>query len=297
MSNDLFPDFSSERIDGVDGVRVFCRVGGDGSPVVLVHGFPQTHASWHAVAPALAETHTVVAVDLRGYGRSDVPPDDGAHTVYSKRAMGADVRAVMRELGFGRFAVVGHDRGGRVAYRMALDHPDVVDRVAVLDILPTLAYWERLDRRFGLDIYHWMFLAQPAPFPERLIGGQPQYFCDHTLASWTADHTLDAFTPHALAEYRAMFADPARIAAMCADYRAGATTDVDHDAEDQAAGRVIEAPLLDAYGSTGVAPTSTHGDVWRRWARDVTSTTIPSGHFVAEEDPAATARVLAAFLA
>ncbi|MET0143552.1 MAG: alpha/beta hydrolase [Ilumatobacteraceae bacterium] len=297
MSDDLFPDFSTERIDGVHGVRIFCRVGGDGPPVVLVHGFPQTHAIWHQVAPALAAEHTVVVVDLRGYGRSDAPPDDTAHITYSKREMGADVRSVMRELGFARFAVVGHDRGGRVAYRMALDHPKVVERVAVLDILPTLEYWDRLDRRFGLNIYHWMFLAQPAPFPERLIGGDPHYYCDHTLASWTHDHTLDPFVPAALAEYRAMFDEPARIAAMCADYRAGATTDVDHDIEDRDAGRRIEVPLLDAYGFTGITPTRTHGDVWRRWARDVTSTTIPCGHFVAEEDPAATTRALERFLA
>ena len=252
---------------------------------------------WHRVAPVLAEQSTVVAVDLRGYGRSTAPADDEEHTVYSKRSMGADVRAVMSELGHDRFRVVGHDRGARVAYRLALDHPELVERVAVLDILPTAEYWDMLSPRFGIAIYHWMFLAQPAPFPERLIGGESRYFCDHSLASWTKDGDLGAFDPTALDDYRAMFDDPARIAAMCADYRAGATFDLGLDRDDRAQGRLIQPPLLDLYGQRGIDPTPDHSDVWRRWAVDVTAAPVPSGHFVAEENAAATAAALVDFLA
>ncbi|MET0325777.1 MAG: alpha/beta hydrolase [Ilumatobacteraceae bacterium] len=295
-TTDLFPGFAEHTISTDDGLDIFCRVGGAGPPVALIHGFPQTHAMWHRVAPALAERFTVVAVDLRGYGRSSAPPDDEEHTVYSKRSMGTDVGAVMTHLGHERYRVVGHDRGARVAYRLAFDHPEVVERVAVLDILPTAEYWDMLSPRFGIAIYHWMFLAQPAPFPERLIGGESRYFCDHSLASWTKDDGLGAFDPIALDDYRAMFDDPARIAAMCADYRAGATTDLALDRDDRARGRLIRPPLLDLYGQRGIDPTPDHTDVWRRWASDVTAGPVPSGHFVAEENPEATTKVLAEFL-
>jgi haloacetate dehalogenase len=293
----LFPGFTERTITGDDDLEIFCRVGGAGPPVVLIHGFPQTHAMWHRVAPVLADHFTVVALDLRGYGRSTAPPDDAEHRVYSKRSMGGDVRAVMSELGHDRFRVVGHDRGARVAYRLALDHPEVVERVAVLDILPTAEYWDMLSPRFGIAIYHWMFLAQPAPFPERLIGGESRYFCDHSLASWTKDADLGAFDPTALDDYRTMFDDPARIAAMCADYRAGATFDLALDRDDREHGRLIQPPVLDLYGQRGPEPTPDHTDVWRRWAVEVTAAPVPSGHFVAEENPTATAGALVEFLA
>ena len=182
-----------------------------------------------------------------------------------------------------------------MAYRLALDHPDLVERVAVLDILPTAEYWDMLSPRFGIAIYHWMFLAQPAPFPERLIGGDARYFCDHSLASWTRDGDLVAFEPAALDDYRAMFDDPARIGAMCADYRAGATSDLALDRADRTQGRLIQPPLLDLYGQRG-DPTPDHSDVWRRWAVDVTAAPVPSGHFVAEENADATSAALLDFL-
>ncbi|MCU1503332.1 MAG: putative hydrolase or acyltransferase [Ilumatobacteraceae bacterium] len=294
-TTDLFPGFGAETIDG-DGARIFCRVGGEGPPLLLIHGFPQTHMMWHRVAGPLAEHFTTVAIDLRGYGRSDAPPDDDAHTVYSKRAMGADLRTVMAHLGYERFRVVGHDRGARVAYRMAYDSPDIVDRVAVLDILPTAEYWDRLDHDFGIAIYHWMFLAQPPPFPERLISGDGRYFCDHSIASWTKDKSLDAFDPVALEDYRAMFDDPARIAAMCADYRAGAGVDLELDVADRGAGRRIAPPLIDIHGRIGLAPSNAHTDVWKRWASDASGVAIQSGHFVAEENPQATLDALLPFL-
>jgi haloacetate dehalogenase len=237
-----------------------------------------------------------VLVDLRGYGGSDAPPDDDAHTVYSKRRMGDDVRAVMAHLGHERYRVVGHDRGARVAYRLAFDSPELVDRVAVLDILPTAEYWDRLSPTFGVAIYHWMFLAQPAPFPETLIGGAARYFCDHSIASWSKAKTLDAFDPAAMDHYRAMFDDPARIAAMCADYRAGASTDLGHDRADRDAGRKIVPRLLDLYGATGLAPSDAHSEVWRKWAVDVQGAPVDSGHFVTEENPQATLAALIPFL-
>jgi haloacetate dehalogenase len=294
-TNDLFPGFRAEMIEGA-GARIFCRIGGEGPPLLLIHGFPSTHAMWHRVAPALAEQFTTIVVDLRGYGSSDAPPDDAEHTVYSKRAMGDDLRAVMRQLGHDRFRVVGHDRGARVAYRMAFDSPELVDRVAVLDILPTAEYWDRLSPAFGLAIYHWMFLAQPAPFPETLIGGAGRYFCDHSMAGWTKDKSLAAFDPVAMEHYRSMFAEPARIAAMCADYRAGASTDLAMDRADRAAGRTITPPLLDVYGYTGLAPSEAHTDVWRKWGANVRGVAVDSGHFVTEENPQATIDALLPFL-
>ncbi len=294
-STDLFPGFRTESVAG-EGAQIFCRIGGEGPPVLLIHGFPQTHMMWHRIAPALAERLTVIAVDMRGYGRSDAPPDDDEHTVYSKRTIGDDLRAVMRRLGHDRFRVVGHDRGARVAYRMAFDSPKLVDRVAVLDILPTAEYWDQLNHDFGIAIYHWMFLAQPAPFPETLIGGAGQYFCDHSIASWTKDKTIDVFDPVALDDYRAMFRDPARIAAMCADYRAGAGVDLLLDRADRDAGRRIAPRLIDIYGRTRSGSGTTHTDVWRRWGEDVSGTAVDSGHFVAEENPQATLEALLPFL-
>jgi haloacetate dehalogenase len=296
MPEDLFPGFESRVVAG-DGVNIFCRIGGQGPPVVLLHGYPQSHVMWHGVAGALAERFTVVAMDLRGYGHSEVPADDADHTTYSKRAMGGDVRVVMRRLGHERFSVVGHDRGGRVAYRLALDSPEALERVAVLDILPTAEYWSRLTPTFAIRIYHWMFLAQPAPLPERLIAADSRFYCDHTLASWTATTSLEPFHPTALAAYRTQFEEPARIGAMCADYRAGATVDLAMDRQDREEGRMISVPLLDLWGApAGIAATG-HPDVWRQWASDVSAAPVDSGHFVAEENPDAVVAALLPFLA
>jgi len=282
---DLFPDFETRQVETRSGT-LFCRTGGRGLPLLLVHGYPQTHAMWHKVAPELAQRFTLVIPDLPGYGQSAIPPLGGDHSAYSKRASGNAMVDLMSALGHDRFALAGHDRGARVSYRMALDHPDRLTRVAVLDILPTYDYWRRMDRAFALKIYHWAFLAQPAPFPETLIAASAGYFLEHTLASWTAAKDLSAFHPDALAHYHAFFGQPERIAATCEDYRAGATVDLDHDTADVGSGRRIDVPLLALWGGAGIAQSGeTPLDVWRRWATDVQGCAIDGGHFVAEENP------------
>lgn len=292
---DLFPGFETHWLEA-DGVGLFARVGGSGSPVALVHGYPQTHVEWWRIAPGLAERHTVVALDLRGYGQSDAPPSaDGAQ--YAKRVMAADVVAAMRSLGHETFAYVGHDRGARVGYRLALDHPGRLTRLAVLDIVPTAEMWRGMTAARAMAIYHWQFLAQPAPLPETLIGRASQDYIDHTLASWTKAKSLDAFDPRALAHYRAFFAEPARIHACCEDYRAGATLDWRHDEADLSAGRTIDAPMLALWGGAGLPAQGENPlEVWRRWAPHVQGRPIDAGHFLPEEAPEATAEVLAGFL-
>lgn len=292
---DLFPGFASRRLEAGD-VRLFARIGGTGSPVVLVHGYPQTHAEWWRVAPLLAERHTVVALDLRGYGGSDAPASaEGA--LYAKRVMAADIVAAMGSLGYDRFAYVGHDRGARVGYRLALDHPGRLSRLAVLDIVPSAEMWRGMNAARAMAVYHWMFLAQPAPLPERLIGHAPLAYLDHTLASWTKAKSLEAFDPRALAHYRAFFAEPARIHACCEDYRAGATLDWRHDEADLVAGRRIDAPLLALWGAAGLPAQGENPlDVWRRWAPHAQGRAIDAGHFLPEEAPEATAAALAEFL-
>lgn len=292
---DLFPGFATRRLAAGE-VNLFARIGGSGPPVVLVHGYPQTHVEWRHVAPRLAERRTVVVLDLRGYGESDAPPSrDGA--LYAKRVMAADVVAAMAGLGFDRFAYVGHDRGARVGYRLALDDPGRLTRLAVLDIVPTAEMWRGMNAKRAMAVYHWPFLAQPAPLPETLIGRSPREYVDHTLASWTKTKTLEPFDSDALAHYRALFADPERIHACCEDYRAGATLDWEHDEDDAAAGRMIDAPLLALWGAAGLpAQGESPLEVWRRWASDVEGHAIDAGHFLPEEAPEATAEALDAFL-
>ena len=293
---DLFPGFASHWIDTANG-RFFARSGGSGPPLLLLHGYPQTHVEWHAIAPRLAEHFTVVAMDLRGYGWSSLPEGANGEGM-SKRAMAQDAVDVMEQLGHVRFSLVGHDRGGRVAYRLAFDQPGRLAKVAVIDIVPTFAMFADMDRTEGaLKKYHWLFLAQPAPFPETLIGASPRYFLDHTLASWTAAKDLSAYDPRALEYYRAAFEDPSRIAASCEDYRAGALIDRLLDKADLDAGRKIEVPLLAMWGDKGL-PASGQSplDVWRRYARDVQGAPIESGHFVPEENPDACRDALLAFL-
>jgi len=292
---DLFPDFDCLDIEG-EGATIHLRRGGSGPPLLLVHGYPQTHVMWHSVAGQLSQRFTCIVPDLRGYGQSSVPASDPAHLVYSKRAMSRDLVKVMARLGHERFFVAGHDRGGRVAYRMAFDYPRAVERLAVLDILPTWMYWDRLDREESLRIYHWMFLAQPAPLPERLIAAASDYYCDYTLAAWTAAKDLSAFDPTSLEHYRAQMRDPARVHALCEDYRAGAGPDFECDAADRAAGRKIEAPLLALWGRAGIAPGAKSPiDVWREWATTVSGAEIEGGHFVAEEAPEHTSAALISF--
>ena len=293
---DLFPGFEERTLAG-DGVEIYCRIGGSGPPLLLLHGYPQTHAMWHPIAGELSSCFTVVIADLRGYGRSGAPEGDAAHALYSKRQMARDMIAVMRGLGHEHFAVAGHDRGGRVAYRMAFDHPDSVTRLAVLDILPTYDYWRNMDWRYAMAIYHWLFLAQPKPLPERLIAGAPDFYLDYTLASWTAAKDLSAFDPDALAAYRASFRQEARQHAACEDYRAGATIDMELDSSDRDAGRRIACPLLVIYGAAGLAgKTATPLDTWSTWGDDVSGAPVDAGHFMVEENPRETLRVLLSFL-
>ncbi len=280
----------------VHNLTIAGAIGGSGVPLLLLHGYPQTHAMWHAVAPALTASFTVVAADLRGYGASDKPDDDPAHYTYSKRAMAADMVALMELLGFRRFAVAGHDRGARVVHRMCLDYPDRITRAAVLDIVPTHYMYQTADREFATAYYHWFFLIQPAPLPERLIGADPEFWVRSKLAHWGRKST--AFSEAAVAEYVRCFRDPATIAASCADYRAAATIDLVHDEEDRRAGRCIRCPLLVLWGEQGfVGRKYDVLKVWREYAIDVQGHSVPGGHFLPEEAPAETLAALHAFFA
>ncbi len=293
FASDLFPGFAPRHIV-VEGAHIYTLVGGEGPPLALLHGFPQSHAMWRHVAPKLAEHFSVVVMDLRGYGHSSAPESaDGRG--YTKRAMGADVLAVMRALGYHEFNLAGHDRGGRVAYRLALDHPEHISKVAVIDIVPTGEMWRGIDAARAMKVFHWLFLDQPEPLPETLIAAAPQAYIDFTLASWTAKNSLDGFAG-ALDAYRAAFADPMRIHAMCEDYRAGATLDRADDEADLAAGRKIEPPLLALWGVDGIpAAGESPLDVWRRWANEVSGRGLPGGHYLPEEAPEATLQALLEF--
>ena len=268
------------------------RVGGSGPPLLLLHGYPQTHAMWHRVAPALAERFTVVCADLRGYGDSGKPASDPEHAVYSKRASASDMVEVMGALGLGRFMLAGHDRGGRVAHRLALDHPERVERMAVLDIVPTRTVFRATNQAIATGYYHWFFLIQPYDLPERLIGADPVYYLRRKLGAWAA---LDEFAPEALAEYERCFCDPAAIHASCEDYRAAASIDLAHDEADL--DRRIQCPLLVLWGGRGLM--ERHFDVLATWrekaAGPVSGRALDCGHFLAEERPEETAGELLAF--
>ena len=292
----LFPGFTPRRIEG-DGATIACVVGGSGPPLLLLHGYPQTHAMWHRVAPQLARTHTVVAADLRGYGDSSKPPSDDTHAAYSKRAMANDMVAVMRALGHPRFYLVGHDRGGRVSHRLAADHPDAVRRLAVLDIAPTYAMYTKTGLAFAKAYYHWFFLIQPNGLPERMIGADPEAYLRTKIGGWgSGGQTF--FDARALGEYVRCFRDPATVHATCEDYRASASIDLEHDAADRAAGRRLGMPLLVLWGERNPV---IHGMFdtlaeWREVADDVRGRPLPSGHYLAEEAPDATLAALIPFL-
>lgn len=293
----MFAGFTEQDV-AVSGTTIHLVTAGDGPPLLLVHGYPQTHVLWRKVAPALAEDFTVVAPDLRGYGRSGKPPSDDAHNAYAKRTMAQDLVDVMAGLGHGTFAVAGHDRGARVSYRMALDHPQRVTKLALLDILPTATTWSLLAGTLGLNVYHWFFLAQRAGLPETLIGHDPRFFLRWTLDSWLSDRApADAIEPAAFAAYEQAFRDPDMIRATCEDYRAGATVDIEHDQADQAAGRKIACPLLVLWGEDSGVPGDLYLDTWRRWADDVRARPVPCGHFLPEEAPDDTLAALREFLA
>jgi haloacetate dehalogenase len=275
----LFPGFERARV-AAGGTTINLVHGGTGPPLLLLHGYPQTHACWHRVAPALAERFTVVCPDLRGYGDSGKPPSDDGHRAYAKRTMAADQVEAMRALGFERFAVAGHDRGARVARRMALDHPRAVSRLALLDIVPTATVYATLDQRRATTVWRYFFLIQPPDLPERLIGSQPDHYLDWTLREWCG--TPGALAEAAVAEYRRCF-DPATIHATCEDYRAGATVDLAHDAADQH--RRIACPLLVLWSRSGIGSAYDVLEVWRQQAADVRGRALDCGHFLAEERP------------
>jgi haloacetate dehalogenase len=289
----LFDTFVSRRVP-TSGAEINLVVGGSGPPLLLLHGYPQTHAIWHRVAPTLARSFTVVCPDLRGYGDSEKPDGGVSHVNYSKRVMAQDQVEVMESLGFSQFAVAGHDRGGRVAHRMAVDHPDTVKRLAVLDISPTRLMYDQTDKAFATAYYHWFFLIQPFDLPERLIGADPSYYLRRKLGGLSSG--LQHFDPRALAEYERCFADPATIHATCEDYRAAATIDLDHDAVDRDVR--IRCPVLVLWGQKGVVHRLFSPiDDWKSVADDVRGKALPCGHFLAEELPDETIAELLAFLA
>lgn len=294
--DDLFPGTRQTRIDTGEAT-IFARVGGEGPPLLLLHGFPQTHAMWHPLYAELSRRFTCVMPDLRGYGRSSCPPADAGNNAYSKRVMAADMVALMASLGVERFAVAGHDRGARVSYRLALDHPQRVSALAALDIVPTEEMWRAMDVKLAMNAYHWLMLAQPHPLPEMLVGGDPRGFVDYTIASWTRSKDLSAFHPDAMADYRECFAADGHVHGACNDYRAGATIDREIDEADMAAGRRIACPTLALWGDEGFpARAATPLDVWRQWCVDVEGRGIEAGHFIAEENPQATLAALLPFL-
>ncbi|HEY0488424.1 MAG TPA: alpha/beta hydrolase [Telluria sp.] len=284
MTTPLFPGFRTVQLEVEPGIEIHAVAGGNGPPLLLLHGHPQTHVIWHKVAPALCEHFTVVACDLRGYGDSSKPQGGPGHANYSKRTMAADVLKVMQSLGFGRFRVMAHDRGARVAHRLAADHPQAVDRMVLLDIAPTLAMYAKTTEAFARAYWHWFFLIQPGPMPERLIEADPAAYVRDVMGSRSAG--LAPFDPRALAEYQRCLALPGAAHGLCEDYRAAASIDLEHDRTDLDAGRRLPMPLLVLWGRNGVvhrcfAPLAE----WRQVAGDVAGEALPCGHYVPEEAP------------
>ena len=277
------------------GVSINLKTAGSGPPLLMLHGYPQTHAMWHTVAPAFTKDFTVILPDLRGYGDSDKPAPLPGDSNYTKRAMGQDMVEVMEALGYPRFRLVGHDRGARVAYRLALDHPDRVEKLVILDIIPTVEHFERLDLSSAVGSFHMYMMAQPSPLPEKFIGADPEFWLRYAIDKWAAKK--DFVDPAAMAEYVRCFVKPETIAATCSEYRVAVTTDREHDIADREAGRKIKCPMLTMWGASG-RPYKAKGvmESWRRWAEDVTGEGADCGHFIPEEAPEATVRALAAFL-
>ncbi len=289
----MLEGFTSSEVKTTSGIEIHVTVGGSGRPLLLLHGYPQTHVMWHKLSPALAERFTVVLPDLRGYGDSGKPAPDDKHLQYSKRAMAQDQIDVMRALGFSRFQAVGHDRGGRVLHRLCLDRPEAVERAAVLDIGPTATMYAHTDKAFATAYFHWFFLIQPHDLPERMIGADPDYWLDRLLGHW--GRKPGVFTQEALAEYHRCFRDSAGIRATCEDYRAAATIDLEHDRAD--AEKRVTCPLLVLWGAEGVVGKMFDAlALWRENATDVHGRALPCGHFLPEEAPRETLAALQEFL-
>ncbi len=288
----MFEGFSKTTAQLQD-IQIHYVMGGSGPPLLLLHGYPQSHVMWHKVAPRLAEHFTVVASDLRGYGDSAKPKTTADHAVYSKRATAKDQVELMASLGFESFSVAGHDRGGRVAHRMSLDHPDKVERLAVLDIAPTYSMYASTDFNFALSYYHWFFLIQPYPLPETMIGADPEFYLRKKFGQWGRDET--AFPEEVMQEYLRCFKEET-IHASCEDYRASATIDMAHDKADIDAGTGILCPILALWGEKGYV--GNKYDVlaeWRKWATEVSGFGVPSGHYLPEEAPTETTTALLNF--
>jgi haloacetate dehalogenase len=288
-STSLLPGFSRVELT-VNGTTISAERGGSGPPVLLLHGYPQTHVMWHRVAPALAERFTVVCPDLRGYGDSGKPLSDETHEPYSKRVMALDQLELMRALGFERFALAGHDRGARVARRLALDHPDTVSRLAILDIVPTETIYSRLDQRRATTVWRYFFLVQPPDLPERLIGADPRFYLDWTFKEWCG--TPGSLSEVAVSEYLRCF-DPVTISAGCEDYRAGATIDLAHD---RAGETRIRCPTLVLWSARGIGSDYDVLSIWREKTDMVRGRALDCGHLLAEERPEETTSELMAFL-
>jgi haloacetate dehalogenase len=290
----MFEGLELRRIETPRGA-LNARVGGSGPGLLLLHGYPENHLMWRDVAPALSERFKVVVPDLPGYGESFKPAPTADHEPHSKRAMGRDMVAAMSALGFERFSVAGHDRGGRVAYRMTLDHPDRVDRLAVLDIVPTAEVWERLDRTSASVYWHWTFLAQTPPLPEQMIAAAADAYLERFIGSLSLGaHNAERYPAEVMASYRAMFDDPPTLQAMCEDYRAGATIDVEIDQADRGP---IGCPVLVLWGTRG-ALERFYGDVleiWRPWAPDLRGRAVQASHFLIEDEPEQTVQELLGF--
>ncbi|AKQ58387.1 alpha/beta hydrolase [Burkholderia multivorans] len=279
----MFEGFSDVSAT-VDGIKIHALMAGTGPALLLLHGHPQTHAIWHKVAPTLARQFTVVVADLRGYGDSGKPPGEPDHANYAKRRMALDQVRLMQALGLPTFAVIGHDRGGRVAARMALDHPDVVSRLVTLDVAPTLAMYQQTSFEFAHAYWHWFFLVRPSPFPETLIRADPDLYLKQTMGARSAG--LKPFAPEAYAAYLRCLSDPATAHGICEDYRASVGIDLEHDQADLAAGKQIQCPFLALWGRDGVIERCFDPLAeWRRWNPSVKGMALPCGHYIPEEAP------------
>ena len=283
---------AKQYINVAENINIAVCTKGDGPPLLLLHGYPQTGYIWHKIAPQLARDFTVIIADLRGYGDSDKPPTSADHAVYSKRAMATDMISVMAALGHQRFFVAGHDRGGRVAHRLARDYPEAVERLAVLDIAPTTMMYDTTDMQFATSYYHWFFLIQPAPFPETLIGHDPKFFLESKMRQWGKDRS--AITDEAFNDYLRCFSNPDTIHASCEDYRASASIDLEHDAAD--ANLKLTMPLLALWGADGMVGNKYDMlAAWRDVAENVSGFAVLGGHYLPEEAPDETYRALLDF--
>jgi haloacetate dehalogenase len=286
-------DFETTKIK-TDDNTIFIRRYGKGSPLLMVHGFPRTSLMWRYVAPRLASNYTVICVDLRGYGRSGVPASAEDHYPYTKRAMAEELVAMMEKLGFSKFDLVGHDRGGRVSYRLALDHPEKVQRLAVFDVIPISEGWGHADAKFAMTYWPWILLSQKAPLPEKYLLGAPDAVFDNPFGQ-------GSFGPEVRAEYIETYRDPARVHAICEEYRAAATLDIEHDKTDRGESRRIACPMLHLWAAGGPLDTFYERDggplgIWRKWAESVQGQAMKGGHFFPEENPQETAEILSTFL-